>query len=112
MDSLEHIGYVEGSLNYLADMPEKPSIFMYEPPAGVPARNSHGTGHVMRVYDGRAVLARLSLDSEGFALTHHESALSNFYDPKEVEAVYYPQVERVMKRATAAAKLVPSDPTL
>ena len=109
IDTLEHTGYVEGSLNYLADMPEKPSIFMYEPPAGVPARNSHGTRHVMRVYDGRAVLARLSLDSEGFALTHHESAVSNFYDPKEVEAVYYPEVERVMKQATGAAKVVVFD---
>src|SRR5712691_1808697 len=67
IDTIERVGYVEGSFNYLADLPEKPSIYMYEPPAGVPARNSHGTRHLMRVYDGRAVLAQLSLDSEGFA---------------------------------------------
>ncbi len=109
IDTIERVGYVEGSFNYLADLPEKPSIYMYEPPAGVPARNSHGTRHLMRVYDGRAVLAQLSLDSEGFALTHHESAVSNFYDPKEVEAVYYPEVERVMKQATGAAKVVVFD---
>jgi hypothetical protein len=109
IDTLEHVGYVEGSFNYLADAPERPSIYMYEPPAGVPARNRHGTRHVMRVYDGRAVLAQLSLDSEGFALTHHESAVSNFYDPKEVEAVYYPEVERVMKQATGAARVVVFD---
>ena len=108
-DDIERIGYVEGSFNYLADMPEKPSIYMYEPPAGMPVRNSHGTRHLMRVYDGRAVLARLSLDSEGFALTHHESAVSNFYDPKEVEAVYYPEVARVMKQATGAARVVVFD---
>src|SRR6266851_4573348 len=93
IDTLEHIGYVEASLNYLAGMPETPSIFMYEPPAGVPVRNSHADRHLMRVYDGRA------------ALTHHESAVSNFYDPKEVEAVYYPEVERVMKQATGATKV-------
>ena len=109
IDTIERVGYVEGSFNYLADLPEKPSIYMYEPPAGVPARNSHGTRHLMRVYDGRAVLAQLSLDSEGFALTHHESEVSNFYDPKEVEAVYYPEVERVMKEVTGAAKVVVFD---
>jgi hypothetical protein len=109
IDTIDHVGYVEGSFNYLADMPERPSIYMYEPPAGVPARNSQGTRHLMRVYDGRAVLAQLSLDSEGFALTHHESAVSNFYDPKEVEAVYYPEVERVMKQATGAARVVVFD---
>jgi hypothetical protein len=109
IDTLERVGYVEGSFNYLADMPEKPSIYMYEPPSGVPARNSHGTRHVMRVYDGRAVHAQLSLDSEGFALTHHESAVSNFYDPKEVEAVYYPEVERVMKEVTGATRVVVFD---
>jgi hypothetical protein len=90
-------------------MPETPSIYMYEPPAGVPVRNSHADRHPMRIYDGRAVLARLSLDSEGFALTHHESAVSNFYDPKEVEAVYYPEVERVMKEVTGATKVVVFD---
>ena len=109
IDTIERVGYVEGSFNYLADMPEKLSIYMYEPPAGVPARNSHGIRHLMRVYDGRAVLAQLSLDSEGFALTHHESAVSNFYDPKEVEAIYYPEVARVMKQATGATRVVVFD---
>jgi hypothetical protein len=109
IETIERTGYVEASLNYLAGMPETPSVYMYEPPAGVSARNSHADRHLMRIYDGRAVLARLSLDSEGFALTHHESAVSNFYDPKEVEAVYYPEVEHVMKEVTGAAKVVVFD---
>jgi hypothetical protein len=39
-------------------------------------------------------------------LTHHESKVVNFYDEAEVRAIYYPEVERLLKEATGAVKVV------
>ena len=58
------------------------------------------------IHDGRALLRRLSLDRQGFELRHHETAVSNFYDAAEVRAVYYPEVERLLKTATGATKVL------
>ena len=39
-------------------------------------------------------------------LTEHETAVSDFYDPEEVKAVYYPEVERLVKRITGAERVL------
>ena len=58
------------------------------------------------IHDGRAILPQLSLDRQGFVLRHHESAVSNFYDAAEVRAVYYPEVEELLKTVTGATKVL------
>jgi hypothetical protein len=58
------------------------------------------------IRDGRALTESLSLDKQGFELRHHETAVSNFYDEAEVCAVYYPEVERLLKIVTGATKVV------
>jgi hypothetical protein len=62
--------------------------------------------HPAPIHDGRAIVARLSLDRQGFELRHHETAVSNFYDAAEVRAIYYPEVERLLTTATGAARAV------
>lgn len=58
------------------------------------------------IHDGRATLGQFSLDREGFELRHCETAVSNFYDTAEVRAVYYPEVEQLLKVATGATSAV------
>jgi hypothetical protein len=58
------------------------------------------------IHDGREVTESLSLDKQGFELRHHDTAVSNFYDEAEVRAVYYPEVERLLKTVTGASKVV------
>ncbi len=58
------------------------------------------------IHDGRAILQQLSLDRQGFVLRHHETAVSNFYDAAEVRAVYYPEVEELLKTVTGATKVL------
>ena len=65
----------------------------------------------MRVHDGRAIARDLSLDDQGFALTRHESEVVDFFDDDEVRAVYYPEIERLVKEATGASKVVIFDHT-
>jgi hypothetical protein len=60
----------------------------------------------MPIRDGRAVIKQLSLDKQGFVLVRSQTAVSNFYDEPEVRAVYYPEVERLVQRATGAEKVL------
>lgn len=60
----------------------------------------------MAIRDARVLQRQLSLDVQGFELCRHETAVSNFYDPAEVRAVYYPEIERLLKRATDATKVL------
>jgi len=96
---------VEVSLSYLTDSSEKPVIYQYEPRPGVPAGSIKSSRFPASVFDGRPVLGELSLDRQGFVLIHHETAVKNFYDVDEVRAVYYPEVERLVRQATGAARV-------
>jgi hypothetical protein len=108
-DTMEGLNHVEASLNYLVDTGEKPVYYLYTPPLGTSQRTGQYTQHAMPIHDGRAILQQLSLDQQGFMLTRHNSMVTNFYDEKEVQAVYYPEVERLVKEVTGAAKVVVFD---
>ena len=46
----------------------------------------------------------LSLDRQGFVLVGDQTAVANFYDEHDVRTVYYPGVERLIKRATGGSQ--------
>jgi hypothetical protein len=100
---------VEAALNYLEPMSEKPVNYMYKTEAGTPQRSYHNIKHTVAILNGRAVNERLTLDGQGFALVHHPTAVVNFYDEAEVRAVYYPEVQRLVKQATGAARVLVFD---
>jgi len=100
---------VNARLNYLAEATPKPVNYAYEPPAGVPRRSGNYTGQTVAIRNGREMLGKLSLDTNGFVLTEHETAVKDFYDSDEVKSVYYPEVERLLKRVTGAERVVVFD---
>ncbi len=100
---------VNAQLNYLAEATPKPVNYAYDPPAGVPSRSGKYVRQSVAIRDGREVLSKLSLDRNGFVLTEHETAVKDFYDPEEVKSVYYPEVERLIKRVTGAERVVVFD---
>jgi hypothetical protein len=100
---------VEALLNYLADTAEKPVTYMYKTENGTPQRTYHNVKHTMAIINGRALDERPALDREGFALVRHPTATVNFYDEAEVRAVYYPEVERLVKQATGAIRVLVFD---
>ncbi len=99
------LNHVETSLSYLADSSVRPVNYMYEPPADVPAGSPKSSRFPAPIFDARPLLGELSLDRQGFVLVHHETAVKNFYDADEVRAVYYPEVERLVKQATGAKRV-------
>jgi hypothetical protein len=100
------IEVVNARLNYLAEAIPKPVNYAYDPPAGVPRRSGKYVERSVVVRNGREVLSELSLDTNGFVLTEHETAVKDLYDSDEVKSVYYPEVERLLKRATGAERVV------
>jgi hypothetical protein len=100
---------VNARLNYLAEATPKPVNYAYEPPAGVPRRSGKYVTQSVDIRNGREVLSKFSLDTNGFVLTEHETAVKDFYDPDEVKSVYYPEVERLVKRVTGAERVVVFD---
>ncbi len=97
---------VQASLNYVEPTSEKPVYYAYEPPAGTRRQTGQFQAHTVPIRDARAAIGELTLDTQGFGLTHHETAVKDFYDPEEVRTVYYPEVERLLKEATGAVKVV------
>jgi hypothetical protein len=53
------------------------------------------------IRDARA-MTDLSLDREGFVLAERPTAVRDFYDAKEVRAVYYPEVAKLLTDLTGA----------
>ncbi len=97
---------VEASLNYIAESTEKPVYYAYEPPAGTPRQTGRFLARTVPIRNGRALVGRLSLDKQGFELRPHETAVPDFYNREEVERVYYPEIESLLKQATGASKVV------
>jgi hypothetical protein len=93
-------------LNHLAESSERPVYYASEPPAGTPKITGEFVARTMSIHNARDVVDDLSLDKQGFELTHQETAVRDFYDQDEVQRTYYPEVERVLKEATGAEKVV------
>jgi hypothetical protein len=100
---------VTAVMNYLAGTDRKPVSYMYQPPAGTPVRSWHIARHPTEIRNARPLARRLSLDREGFILISQGSSVRNFYDDDEVRRVYYPEVERLVKEASGAARVFAFD---
>jgi hypothetical protein len=97
---------IEASLNYIADISEKPVYYAYEPPPEVALQTGSFQARSVTVHDGRPLLGALSLDRQGFEVRQHSTTVKDFYDPEEVSRLYYPEIERLLKEATGASKVV------
>jgi hypothetical protein len=66
----------------------------------------------MLVRNGRLLADRLLLDEQGFIFVQHKTKVADFFDPLQLESVYYPEVEELIKRASGASRVVIFDHTL
>jgi hypothetical protein len=73
-------------------------------------RNGTIDMHSMAIEDGRS--ASLTLERNGFVLVDHKTAVRNFFDAEELKAVYYPEVEALIKQRSGAKRVVIFDHTL
>jgi hypothetical protein len=107
-ERLPNGSFVQATLNYFAASSEKPVIYTYEPPPGVPRSTGKSESHSVPIRNAR-VAGDLSLDRQGFQLVRQQTKVQDFYDPAEVKELYYPEIEVLLKNATGAEKVVVFD---
>ncbi len=106
------LDHVEAPLNYLVANGETPFVYTEGPPPGLPQRRGRYEPRKVAIRDGRPILRALSLDKQGFALRGHATKVADFYDDAEVRRVYYPEIDRLVRDATGASKVLIFDHTL
>jgi hypothetical protein len=104
---------VLATLNYSLRTAEKPYAYTYEPPEGVPARTGRlDAAENIPIRDARPIADQLSLEEQGFLLRRHRTAVTDFYDEEQLCTIYYAEIDRLLKVATGAEKVVIFDHTI
>ena len=62
--------------------------------------------HRVQVRDARPIREQFDLDTHGFVLADHSSAVADFFDSEQVEAVYPNESERVVRELTGADRVI------
>jgi hypothetical protein len=89
-----------------------------------PVNETFGPGNIHRrttgakerraveIRNGRPLAGEFSLDENGFEFVRHPTRVVDFFDAAELKAVYYPEVEQLIKDVSGAARVVVFDHTL
>lgn len=101
---------VEAEFHYIEPPSRKPGVFLHDGQPEEHAERTPGDAvHTMAVLDARAAADSLSLDREGVRLVRHESRVRDFDDAEAVRTAYYPEVERLVRAATGASRVLVFD---
>jgi hypothetical protein len=94
---------------YASTAQQQPRYYMHELPPGVERLVGSYAPLRVRIDDGRDAARPFTLDEHGFALVEFASALADAYDDEAVRAVYYPEMEQLVRHATGAARVLVFD---
>ncbi|HUO01840.1 MAG TPA: CmcJ/NvfI family oxidoreductase, partial [Rhizomicrobium sp.] len=109
----EKAASVMATLHYLARTERKPYLYMYEPPEGVPPMwGELNTVTNVVVHNARRLDSPPSLHEQGFQFHIQETAVTDFYDERQIAEVYYPELETLLMKVTGAEKIVIFDHTI
>ncbi|HEX9663342.1 MAG TPA: CmcJ/NvfI family oxidoreductase [Candidatus Binatia bacterium] len=77
-------------------------------------RRKTGSHELMKVEvrDGRLLADQLSLEQQGFVFVEHKTKVADFFDAEQLNSVYYPEVEELIKNASGASRVAIFDHTL
>jgi len=100
---------VTATLHYQVRTDRKPERYVDEVPAGVVPFEGIDDPHDMRIEDARGRQAEFTLDRNGFQLVKAPTEVRDFYDRAHVKAVYYPEVERLLRDVLGASRVVVFD---
>lgn len=103
---------IAAQITYAVDTGEKPVNETLEAGQVIRRRTGATEQRPMRILDGRAFAGELSLDRNGFVLADHKSAVEDFFDPEQVESIYYAEARRLVQDLTGASRVVVFDHTL
>ncbi len=101
---------IEATLNYIVDDGTK--IFTETGAPGANDRRSGGKPDPRHVtlHNGRHL--DFTLERDGFHFIRHDTEVTDFYDEAEVQRIYYPEMEALVKAESGATRVVVFDHTL
>jgi hypothetical protein len=105
-------GALVAEIGYAVDTGEKPVNETFETGQVIRRRTGATEQRPVRIHDGRPLAGELSLDRQGFVLVDHHTRVADFFDPQELEAVYYPEVAQLVRSVSGASRVVVFDHTL
>jgi hypothetical protein len=109
----ETFASVKATLHYLSRTERKPYLYMFEPPEGVPAAwGELNTVTDVVVRNARRLSKPPSLDEQGFQFHVQETAVTDFYDERQIADVYYPELEKLLTKLIGAEKVLIFDHTI
>jgi hypothetical protein len=108
----ERSASVSADITYAIDNGEKPVNETFEAGRVIRRRTGATETKTVRIRDARPFSEDFSLDVNGFVLCEHRTAVQNFFDPNELKSVYYPEIERLVREVSGAARVVVFDYTL
>lgn len=106
------VGSVTAQVNFIVETGEKPVAYIYEAGERPTERDGEIQEHPVTIRDARALAATLGLEREGFVLVPHRTAVEDFYDDDQVRAVYYPEIEALVKDCSGAERVFVFDHTI
>ena len=99
----DQLASVPGELQYLA--PGSTVLRRFTAP-GASINTGSYESHTVQVHDGRPLQDGFRMDIHGFEIVTHRSAVGDFTDKAEVDAVYVPEVVEFIKKRTGADEVV------
>jgi hypothetical protein len=103
---------VTADIGHAVDTGTKPVNETFEAGQIIRRRTGETEQRPMHIRDGRPLSAEFSLDRNGFAFVDHKTAVADFFDPAQLETVYYPEVQRLIQAVSGASRVVVFDHTL
>ncbi len=100
---------VTATLHYQVRTDRKPERYVGGPPPGVVPFTGIDDPREVLIQDGRGRESEFSLDRNGFQLVKAPTQVRDFYSREEVQSVYYPEVERLLKDVLGASRVVVFD---
>ncbi len=103
--------FVEATMNYVDDSEKRPVTYIAEMGESN-RRDEVPDPRVVPVYDARSIAGELTLDRNGLEFVRDKTAVTDFQDRHQIETIYNPEVERLVKAATGASRVLVFDHTM
>ncbi|MBT4939532.1 MAG: methyltransferase, partial [Rhodospirillaceae bacterium] len=91
---------VEAELTYCVDDGTMPVNETKDAVTKMPTYSGNYDRHVMPIHDGRSWDKPINIEVNGFELVEHRTAMQDFLDSDELQSVYYPEMEALVKKHT------------
>lgn len=111
MNPAKQSSHLMAALNFV-DRQEDALLIEVNSGAALPERNYEYRAVDVPITNARAVPRSPALDWEGFALYNRPTDLADLDDQERIEAVYYPEIETLIKDATGASDVLIFDHTI